>query len=126
VPYGWERDSYDERIAAPEVVTRQNVRCEETKDHIENCGPEAGRHRKLEREHGLGLHQRRPELIQSTAGAKDEDGSERKKDERQHHEEEHADAEWSSNVETTHVPHCWSDTTHMGLGSLVFGLWPWV
>jgi hypothetical protein len=21
------------------------------------------------------------------------------------------------------VPHCWSDTTHMGLGSWVLGLW---
>ena len=51
---GRKRDRDDERVAAPEVVTRQDVSGEQTKDHVEDGGPEARGHRKLEREYRFG------------------------------------------------------------------------
>src|SRR5947207_10771004 len=100
-----QRDRDDESVAAPEVVTRKDVRSEKTEDNVESSGPEAGGHRELECKQSFRRTQRAPKLVQSVAGPENEDRSQRQKDQRQHHEHEHADAQGSSDVEPTHMPH---------------------
>src|SRR6185369_5737609 len=107
-----KRDGDDERVAPPEVVTRQHVRGEQAEDDVEHCRPKARGHREFEREDGFGRHQRRPELVESGSCTKDEDRSERKKHQRHHHEHKHEDAQRSGDVEPAHMSHCWNYRAH--------------
>ena len=87
-----QRDGDDQRIASPEVVTREYVSGKQSKDNVEDCGPEARDHRELESKDGIRRRECSPETGQTFARAENEDREERQKDQWQHHEDKHANA----------------------------------